>query len=404
MRPRSRQRITGTLVLCALVGCSAESIPRGEPFTVPEMIEPIVVRLELGEDAATPMPFLFNPMAFLPDGRLVARSARRKVWMFGSDGAFLAEFGRDGEGPGEFRGITGLSVRGDTVEIGDPTLSRLTYWLPDTDEVWTEPWNLPRSASRGGFSWNLTLPGVRATGGPRLVEGRAIGRMGAANYEFFPVVLRLDPPGADPVFLASALTVQRSRMANLGGTPVRVHDGQSRLSDQVGVLRTGAGAYEVRLDHPPQSTRRPGSWSVTLYSPEGDTLQHRRYAWEHQERRGEWRRSHLRSQTSPRSPDSALDAVERTIRSLGPTGMLVSPVEAVESTQDGRLWIRRDPGPDTVEWIALDAELNPEFRLHLPRGYTIAASHGGRLVTSQGSTLQVPSIHLYRIPEQPAER
>jgi hypothetical protein len=403
IRPSAGILLTGALT-GLLAGCSADLPPPGEPFAVPELIEPIVVNPGLGGDAPTHMPYLSSPMSFLSHGHLVApslRSANRRhsVWLFGPEGAFLTEFGREGQGPGEFRTISGLSVLGDTVEIGDSSLGRLTYWLPDTDEVWMAPWSLPRSAVQDAYGWSLRPPGTRTTGGTRLVESRGYRWTTSTTlYEYFPAVFRLEPTEADPVFLVSALTVQRSRRATVRGNVIRIFDGRSRQSDLVGVLRSGAGAYEIRLDHPPQSPRRPGSWSVTLYSPDGDTLKHRRYAWEFQERTGEWRKSHIRSLTNGDFPDSALDGVERAIRALGPSAMLVSPVEEAVSTQDGRLWIRRDQGPGVVEWIALDPDLNPEFRLHLPRWHGIGASLGGRLVVSGSDADGLQSVRLYRLP------
>ncbi len=403
LRPSPGTLLTGALT-GLLVGCSADLPPPGEPFAAPELIEPIVVNPALGGDAPAPMPFLSYPMSMLSDGRLVAGSVRagdqrHSAWLFAPDGAFLTEFGREGDGPGEFRSIWDLSVLGDTIEIGDSSLGRLTYWLPDTDEVWMEPWSLPRSAVRDEYGWPLRPPGTRTTGGTRLVESR--GRRwttSTTTYEYFPAVFRLEATEAAPVFLVSALTVQRSRQANVRGHLIRVFDGQSRQSDLVGVLRSGAGAYEIRLDHPPRSVRRPGSWSVTLHSPEGDTLKHRRYDWGFQERTGAWRKSHIRSLARGDYPDSALDAAERAVRALGPTAMLVSPVEEAVSTQDGRLWIRRDLGPDVVEWIALDSDLNPELRIHSPKGHTIAASLGSRLVVSGSDANGLQSVILYRLP------
>lgn len=69
----------------------------------------------------------------MEDGSFAILERRaREVRVFGSDGAFRHRFGREGEGPGEFRSATSLHlVPGDTLAVWDSGAGRLTWFGPD---------------------------------------------------------------------------------------------------------------------------------------------------------------------------------------------------------------------------------------------------------------------------------
>jgi hypothetical protein len=61
----------------------------------------------------------------------------------------LRAVGRRGSGPGEFRSLEELTVRGDTVYIYDPALLRLTAVTETGETVWTQPALTPMSVRSG---------------------------------------------------------------------------------------------------------------------------------------------------------------------------------------------------------------------------------------------------------------
>ncbi len=68
----------------------------------------------------------------LPDGRLVVPDAgAHTIRLFGPDGAFLEELGREGRGPGEFSVLVDAWPRGDTIEAFDSGTGRITRFFPD---------------------------------------------------------------------------------------------------------------------------------------------------------------------------------------------------------------------------------------------------------------------------------
>ncbi len=78
------------------------------------------------------------------DGDLyVADGQALEIRVFDRDGAFLRRFGRDGEGPGEFRDISGIGFAPDgTLAVVDGRLNRLT--LLDTDGEYIRSFRLHR--------------------------------------------------------------------------------------------------------------------------------------------------------------------------------------------------------------------------------------------------------------------
>jgi hypothetical protein len=59
-----------------------------------------------------------------------------EVFVYSADGTYLAAFGREGEGPGEFKGFAGvIDLPGDTILAVDYALGRLSTFGPDWEYV-----------------------------------------------------------------------------------------------------------------------------------------------------------------------------------------------------------------------------------------------------------------------------
>lgn len=66
------------------------------------------------------------------DGRIYVGDAQAsEVRVYSAGGEFVARFGRSGEGPGEFRNISGLARAPDGIAVLDGRLSRVTVFRPD---------------------------------------------------------------------------------------------------------------------------------------------------------------------------------------------------------------------------------------------------------------------------------
>src|SRR5262249_52751757 len=66
-------------------------------------------------------------VVLLGDGRIVV-SARNELRWFDGDGRWIRTIGRDGSGPGEFRGIYFLAAQGDSIATYDLGLRRFSVF------------------------------------------------------------------------------------------------------------------------------------------------------------------------------------------------------------------------------------------------------------------------------------
>jgi hypothetical protein len=101
----------------------------------------------LGDDA-----YLFKSVSgtvWLPDGRIVvADDDLAEIRLFAADGRFLKRFGRNGPGPGEFRGIAGLWLTSKgLIAAWDPLNRRITLLSIDLGMQGVQTLRLPPEAA-----------------------------------------------------------------------------------------------------------------------------------------------------------------------------------------------------------------------------------------------------------------
>ncbi|MEX0601238.1 MAG: 6-bladed beta-propeller [Rhodothermales bacterium] len=91
--------------------------------------------------------------SLLPAGRIVvADRGTSSVRIFDASGNFEVSMGRDGEGPGEFQGIGGLSVHlPDTIRVWDFATIRITNFLFDGSLVGTQRFDSHQPGGPGGL-------------------------------------------------------------------------------------------------------------------------------------------------------------------------------------------------------------------------------------------------------------
>ena len=116
---------------------------------------PPLARLELVEsigpttltDTGSPEEFGgVNSVALGPAGEVFVADGRNfEVRVFGLDGAHRRTFGRQGEGPGEFRSLYSLAWAGDRLLTYDPAQGRIGEW--SAEGQW-----LGQQATEGGYS------------------------------------------------------------------------------------------------------------------------------------------------------------------------------------------------------------------------------------------------------------
>lgn len=139
----------GTLLLATAACAGADAGADRETPVWSVSAEPV---LRIGEQDGE-QPYLLHRVShglLLPDGRIaVADAGSALLRVYGPDGLLAAEMGGAGEGPGEFREITGLwLVAPDTLHVYDAATVRVTRYRADGTLLGTHPLGEP-SATHG---------------------------------------------------------------------------------------------------------------------------------------------------------------------------------------------------------------------------------------------------------------
>ncbi|MFC1661663.1 hypothetical protein ACFL3S_09465 [Gemmatimonadota bacterium] len=162
-------------------GTASVAVPPGTPIEIdetPYLSVGVVEGDSIQEFHRVVTPFL------LPDGSLaIPVAGAHTIRVFDPDGRILSSLGRRGEGPGEFAFLGAAWPRGDTIEVFDGRLLRITRFLPDGSHqvVPLDPVPSAQSAVPGGLPDGWAVMGVADAGMGRrdsLVVHR-FGRTGA---------------------------------------------------------------------------------------------------------------------------------------------------------------------------------------------------------------------------------
>ncbi|MCA1789784.1 MAG: hypothetical protein LC667_07985 [Thioalkalivibrio sp.] len=142
--------VLATVLTAVTASCGSEE---GAPASAHEVLDSAGVRIVVnGPDAPVRIVLAGDPILALPvaagedvslyrveggvilpgGGFVLANSGNHEVLYFGADGTFERRFGREGDGPGEFRGMTWMEATGDGgVTLADSRNRRLTTLGPD---------------------------------------------------------------------------------------------------------------------------------------------------------------------------------------------------------------------------------------------------------------------------------
>jgi hypothetical protein len=202
-----------------------------------------------------PEEYTFGQVAALvigQDGRIYVGDAQaNEVRVFSADGAFVDRFGRAGEGPGEFRNISGLSRAPEGIAVLDGRLARVTVFRPDG------------SVAR---SFRLERPYMR-------MEHRALMRFDRQGRFYDRTALAMQPMVDD-----AGIVVYHS-----GGSPVDTVRVAVIEQDHLVVERNGLPIMSFARPFAPQPSMAVGpdgriyfargdDYRITVRAPGGDTL------------------------------------------------------------------------------------------------------------------------------------
>ena len=214
--PRRTTTLVGILLLTTgtLISCSSSGTPgdrnRGHTFStsIEDGVEVSVTsdvpkytgqlftfeeEVRLHQDEERPESLLNRAYNFTrgPDGRYyVPDTGDNRIVVFDGDGEYVFSFGREGEGPGEFRSLQGVEIVNDRIITFDTRLSRSAVF--STDGTLIGHYRLPGT---GNMNRQHMVTGIRS-----LEDGRLVIRSQVTDFddrEFRPLHIVITVLSAD---------------------------------------------------------------------------------------------------------------------------------------------------------------------------------------------------------------
>lgn len=395
-------RLTSCLPLLALAGCApSESPPDPVAWSVADSagIAVVVNRLEGipyrawaveetpllsigGLDApASQQLYRVNGATRLPDGRLAVSSAGTfDVRIYDSQGALLATFGAEGDGPEEFRDPVLVGRRGaDTLVVFDATLSRLS-WIHPVDGFLG---SAPVRWSGKGFPIGRGL----------LADGSLLigGGMTFSSDEGFPTgVIRP---------LSTFGWVGRDGVeTRLGDFPAA--EMYARASDG-GFMARGLPFARVTLAAPALEGAWLGigdSWELRQFGATGSLLRVVRLDGPSRPVTPGDRAAYVEEQVAEASTDNEARQL-RTLLAEMPFPGAFPPYQALATDASGYLWVQdyRAPSDGAPSWTVLDSEGRAVARLTTPPRTRLLEIGPDYLLAQSLGEMEVESLTLWRL-------
>jgi hypothetical protein len=324
--------------------------------------------------------------AFLQSGELaIADAGNNRIVVVSPRGQLVRAIGRAGQGPGEFRGLSRLSVIGDTLVGFDVLLSRTTAHLADGTHVNTRA--LPSLNERPVFLRDA----VTSTQFVGVIPVRSTAQTAGLRSDSIAIVLA--DSAARPLTMREwqyTYTVVQGSGSSTYGTPFLGETLVEAVGGRVVIVPRGSAVVEIvdpasgamrRVNLPIR--RRPFDRAVvTAY------------------------RDTLLAQNGRAASGAAASARIRQVfgnRFPIPGGSLTPAVE--QMTVVGRnVWVQAasaEPGP-TSTWYVVDPAAGRVIgRVDLPRAWSVLGGDARRVIVLVRGASNVEHVRVYTITNAP---
>lgn len=266
------------------------------------------------------------------EGRIwVADDQAKEIRVFDADGAFVRTIGRDGEGPGEFRNLSGLAVAPEGVGALDGTLARVTVFRPSGEVVRTFSLDRPYMILEHGATMAFDDHG-RFFDRARFATRPLLDSMAVITYS----------PAGEPVDTAFIAAIEQDHLVvERGGRPIMTFPRPYGPSPSLAIGPDGT-IYFTRGD----------AYRIQVLDPSGDTVRV------------------LRREIQPRplteeEREAALDDIAERYEQAGaiaPPRIDIPEIRPViarlAADPAGNLWVLNPPEPSwrSFEWWVHDPE------------------------------------------------
>lgn len=391
------------LALPLLAGCGAADGPTAS--TAPLLAAAPELRIGSVDDPETALTWI-SELVVDDEGRIfTAHRQETVVLAHDAAGARLGRIGGPGEGPGEFRGMGGMGLRGDSLWVMDYRLYRITYFAPDGRVLRSVrlPIDLGTDRTHSPPRPAGVLPDGRLYGSPP-AWSRAVA---AGEIRETPVVV-MDTTGAagDTLFMRPQTVWAVQDPSGFGG--FGSYRAQPFADEDLLALSPVHPEYVV-VERAVVPDDPSPAFRVARVGFDGDTAFVRSFPYEP-------------VPIDPAAPDSLVTAWAASFRESrfpgAPTEAQAAewaraslylpahrpPVTALVPGRDGTTWLRREAAdPDRAEWLVLDADGEPIGRVELPAAFDLKAAERGRAWGMETDELDVPYIVRYAIGEAGGE-
>ena len=357
------------------------------PLALPAWPVDAVPRLVLAEPDSAGFTFV-SAVHLASGGRFVVGDLRRLgLYVYDAAGELLQTFGRQGNGPGEFRGLMTISVSGDSIGTWDLSQRRFSLFGVGT-----------------GFERVLPTP---PQPGDYDTPREAWLGPGPAVLTYW---LRAEPPGPFPQGVRirrwqnmAQLVLTDTAARVVGRTPLfrGVYSGESARGDARqlfsnlpfvapgrGRIAFGSGEqFEVQVADSQLKVTDLVRWQgadEVLSVAEVD--------------RG---RAALRASMPPGAPAARVDEAVNTIVAAELLPKVRPAISRALWDDAGRLWLGRFEAPvrgiaEASEWYVLGTDYRPQGRVRLPTHVRLEAVRGRDLVVSVRDSLDVQSVQIWQ--------
>jgi hypothetical protein len=322
---------------------------------------------------------------------LVAQPDERHIKVFDRNGRFIRRIGREGSGPGEFRGITAISLHNDRLSVLDIASGRLTEFDAPGRVV-----AVHRAPAIRVPEPYLILPPIAV-----LPDGRRYvfpdSRGGVSEYPFF-VVDRDGTVRQIGRLLHGGRSVRVQPRRMIGVIPRPVHSGTLHAID----LHSGDVIF---VERPIASSRRSHTWQLIRVAASGDTVFLRNFSYDPVpiDRATVEREKQKQIELSMQLPGGGRVAFPREeVEALWHAGYQVPPyqsaIDEIMLAANGEIWLRRGAfGEPRSEWLIMDNRGERIGSLTIPSSSRLVWASDRNVVLVERDALDVEYVTLHRL-------
>lgn len=384
------------VVLLLLLACRSGSaeLDGAHVSNAPELVAEEVLRIGSVDDPDVGFSRIGGIAVNGQGSVYVLESQDRQIRVYDEDGLRIGTFGRQGDGPGEFKNATLIGFRHDTLAVGDASLGRITFFNRAGETLETLP--MPPV-------WLEPTPGVMVMVEPVRFRGDG----------FATTVTRMMMPPEPPRDSFSVPQVVLDRSGRITDTLRFERWGLFNSRVRVGNLdvRVPSGPPTARLyidgqddtyivDRSVAATGDQATFTVARVTDAGDTVYRHEIRYRPIAFPAAFVDTIVARAVRPylRNQEADSGAIENAIRRALKLPPYQPPVTHGRTGADGVLWLRlHDDGTDQHQWVLLDQGGRIKGAVSLPRAVTIHWSSGEYAWASVRDEFDVPWLVRYRL-------